>query len=225
MGNITQLKQGSLNGLRRQINECLDRAYNKGYEDGAKEQDEVQYQNGYKVGQEDGYSKGIADRKDALFTEEEVNDIANKERQYGYNQGLEDGYQGYRYLNQWFCNTCFAFDESSLFPEYKRREADTCCLEDIIADVGFTEVLNRVKAYEEKKKAEEEIKVGDEIQFDNEEKGIVIVSLNLDWHRIMKQNGFVVTCNKDDFKKTGRNFSAEVSQLLDKLKGNLGEQE
>lgn len=32
--NTTQLKQGSLSGLRRQTNECLDSAYNKGYEDG-----------------------------------------------------------------------------------------------------------------------------------------------------------------------------------------------
>ena len=59
MGNITELKRGSLNGLRRQTNECLVSAYYKGYEDGKKEPKEVkavnvedtsEYQIGYKVG-------------------------------------------------------------------------------------------------------------------------------------------------------------------------------
>ena len=39
--NITQLKQGSLSGLRRQTNECIDSAYRKGYEDGKKKLREV----------------------------------------------------------------------------------------------------------------------------------------------------------------------------------------
>ena len=34
---ITQLKQGNLEGLHRQVRECIDNAYRKGYEDGYEE--------------------------------------------------------------------------------------------------------------------------------------------------------------------------------------------
>ena len=58
MGNITELRQGSLNGLRRQTNECLESAYNKGYEDGKKE--------GIESHGEQEYNRGIEDASNLL---------------------------------------------------------------------------------------------------------------------------------------------------------------
>lgn len=137
-----------------------------------------------------------------------------------YETGLEDGYKGYRYLNQWFADTCFYDDEDNLFPEYKRRQADTCCLEDIITDVGFSEVLKRVKAYEEKKKAEKEsIKVGDEVVIDDKgRKAIVTRVLDNDLYNIVFYNGDTNCVDRPFIGKTGRHFD-EVEQLLDKLRG------
>ena len=90
MGNITRLHQGSLNGLRRQINECLDSAYNKGYEDGKKEPREVkavnvedtnEYKIGYKVGYEDG-------KNEAIYNTELIPELKRQE----YNKGFLDGF-------------------------------------------------------------------------------------------------------------------------------------
>lgn len=100
----------------------------------------------------EAYDKGYADGKaDATYN----TDLIDELKQVEYIRGLEDGYKGYKHLEQWFAETCFYDDEDNLFPEYNRRQADTCCLEDIITDVGFVETLNRVESYEEKKKAEE----------------------------------------------------------------------
>lgn len=194
MGNITQLKQGSLNGLRKQTNECLDNAYNKGFEDG---------------------------KKWAI-------DENAKDHQGYYNKGLEDGYQGYKYINQWFCDNCFFEDEENLFPEYKRRQADTCCLEDIITDVGFAEVLNRIKAYEEKKKSEEEsIQVGDVVKFNEKchnydhvktREFLVLHIFDNGLATILYDNGDTGATEISLLDKTGRHFG-EVEQLLNRLKG------
>lgn len=77
--NITQLKQGSFNGLRKQTNECLDAAYNKGLEDGNKiaDKDLKDIQDStYDV----GYTKGVEDFEN-LFVHE-----------HDYEQFFEDTY-------------------------------------------------------------------------------------------------------------------------------------
>lgn len=58
MGKITELSQGSLNGLRRQLNECIENAYNKGYADGKKE-------NIDSYGEQE-YNRGIEDASNLL---------------------------------------------------------------------------------------------------------------------------------------------------------------
>jgi len=170
------------------------------------------------------YKKGFEDGKKQAI--EEIPELANKENEIyndGYNKGLEDGYKGHKYLNQWFIDTCFFEDEDNLFPEYKRRQDDTCCLEDIITDVGFSEVLKRVKAYEENKKAEEySIKVGDEVKsvYNNLSGVVTKVNPGTEKIRILFCDGSasIIECFFEDYEKTGRHFD-EVEQLLDKLGG------
>lgn len=194
--NVTQLRQGSLNGLRRQTNECLENAYNKGY----------------KV----GYNEEIAKQKDPNFVPLQKCPTQLEDCK-AYKLGLEDGYKGYKYLEKWFADTCFYDDEDNLFPEYKRRQADICCLEDIITDVGFSEVLNRVKAYEEKKNGE--IKVGDEVVVTSVGfKGIVLSIYSDERYRVIYKDGIISNEEKNTLKRTGRHFD-EVGQLLDKLRG------
>lgn len=65
MENITELKRGSLNGLRRQTNECLVSAYYKGYADGKNEPNEEQ--------------------------EEYIRNLINKAKQEGYDTGYNEG--------------------------------------------------------------------------------------------------------------------------------------
>lgn len=167
--NITQLKHGSLNGLRKQTNECLDAAYNKGYEEGAKNQDEVQYKNGYDNALED-FEK--------IFIHE-----------HDYEQFFEDTY-------------------GSKDPDYN--------LYDLVAEYGAKKVLNDFKKWqEEKKKRDEEIKVGDEVMHQHENG--IITSIHDGYYRILLSDGFPISETKSGFVKTGRHFD-ELQQLLEKMK-------
>lgn len=206
MGNITELSRGSLNGLRRQLNECIENAYNKGYADGKKEPREVkavnvedtsEYQIGYKV----GYAE-------ALKLDEGT---PTKDYTSGYNTALKDFENLYVYENdykEFFLNV------------YAKPFYENVTLFDAVAKYGIEKVMDDFKKWQEQKKqAEEEIKVGDEVQIDSDRRGVVI-SIREGWCRIIMNTGFVNSLKKNDLKKTGRNFSTEVSQLLDKLKGD-----
>lgn len=194
--NKTQLRQGSLNGLRRQVSECLDSAYNKGYEDGKKEPTEVKAVN---VEDTDEYQKG-------------------------YKAGVNDGYKEYKYLVNWFCTTCFVWDEASLFPEYKRRQADGCCLEDIIADVGFIEVLNRAKAYDKENRADENIKVGDIVYYGEDMMKAVVLEITeeqgVTYAVMLDENGLNINEELSGLKFI--RHTDEVEQLLSKVKESEG---
>ncbi len=155
----------------------------------------------------------------------EPKEIQDSTYDVAYNKGLEDGYKGCKYLEEWFADTCFYNDEDNLFPEYERRQANTCCLEDIITDVGFSEVLKRVKAYEEKKEAEKEIKVGDIVYYGEEMLKAIVLDVvteqGVTYAVMFDENGLNV-----NEKLSGLKFiehTNEVSQLLDKLRGEDNE--
>lgn len=110
MGNTTQLHQGSLNGLRRQTNECLDNAYRKGYQDGKKEPRETEvvnvedtnwYQIGYKTGYEDG-------KKSA--TDENLKDHQEFYTN-GYTKGYSTAINDYNMMIQWLHDCTDNFKE------------------------------------------------------------------------------------------------------------------
>jgi len=195
MGKITQLKQGSLSGLRRQTNECLDSAYNKGYEDGAKNQDEVQYQKGYNKGFEDG-------KAEATYN----TDLIDELKQVEYIRGLEDANHAMSVLTG--------------MTDAERAEWFIDCLSVYGVVCGFTvqQIVEIINAYEEKKNADEEsIKVGDEIVCNcpNEQR-VIITSICDGWVTFMRKDGACYSRADKDLKKTGRHFD-EVEQLLHKL--------
>ncbi len=164
--------------------------YNVGFEDGKKQGYDNGYEDGYnkclhssatddyQKGKADGYKLGVADGKSIMQTVPE--DLLKKERQDGYNQGFEDG------KNDAVYNT-------ELIDELKQREYNRgledawklaqklvevyqCnlpmkkellynSLQGCIANNDYYTVSECVKAYEEKKKAEEEtVKVGDVVE-------------------------------------------------------------
>jgi len=182
MKNTTQLKRGSLNGLYRQTNECLDSAYSKGFEDGNKIADkdlkEIQ-DSTYDV----AYNKGVVDFEN-LFVHE-----------HDYEQFFEATY-------------------GSKNPDYN--------LYDLVAKYGAKKVLDDFKKWqEEKKKADEEIIVGDEIKSAYSEIFGVVTNVSITGHiRALFSDGTGATIDLDprNFKKTGRHFD-EVEKILDKLRG------
>lgn len=114
----------------------------------------MEYQIGYRVGYDKGHLKGLVTCKMTNpFTEKEVTDIANNARQNGYNQGLEDVDHAIEVIKamtgeecaEWF-NDCIGLDE-------------------VICGFAVSRIIEITKAYEEKKKAEEEITRGDTVCF------------------------------------------------------------
>ena len=103
----------SLNGLRRQVNECLDNAYNKGYQDGKSDPQKIEpsvnaeiihdnyikgQAEGYARGKEDGYKEGYKIGQEELacdkrFDSEHIKKLINKASSEGYENGYRKGFE------------------------------------------------------------------------------------------------------------------------------------
>ena len=217
MGNITQLSQGNLEGLKKQVCECIDHAHEQGYKQGF-----INCKKSYPFTEEevnkvanDEYNKGYADGK------KEVIENSQDRREgfdNGYNKGYDRGYgvgfnEGLE--NAWkYINKLYQYGLNEL-----QNYFDETSIPNIICRTSITDIIASINLYEEKKQVEEEIKIGDEVQFGKYVKG-VIISIKDNWYRVVVDSGFVSSWKKGEFEKTGRNFGTEVSQLLDKLKGD-----
>lgn len=228
MGKITELSRGSLNGLRRQTNECLKNAYNKGYEDGKKEPREVkalnledtcEYQIGYKVGYEDGKKQAIS----------EIPKIANNENEM-YNRGYNTAIDDYNMMIEWWNNNSEDFGKF-LFEVYGLADCQyksISLLCDIICSWDMREVIDKFKKWQEQKKQAEEFKVGDIVKFNKKCHGYE-TKKNREFLVLHKFDNGIVTLLYDNgdtgavdislLDKTGRHID-ETEQLLDKLKGD-----
>ena len=83
--------------------------------------------------------------------------------------------------------------------------------------------IAKIKAYEEEKKAEAEIKVGDEVYFSDENHTRVVFSIfyeNAKEPRVLQftESGNYVVDNISDLHKTGRHFS-QIEEVLKQMKG------
>ena len=166
-------------------------------------EDTKEYQIGYKVGLEDGNK--IAD-KDIKAIRLSTYDVA-------YSKGVEDFENLFVYehdYEQFFEDTYGSKD-----PDYN--------LYDLVAKYGAKKVIDDLKKWEEKKKAEEEsIKVGDEVYLLDKNHPIVVTSVDNDNIVCLAESGkysYFVGKQRDSLKKTGRHFD-EVEQLLSKLRGH-----
>ena len=149
----------------------------------------------------EAYDKGYEDGKaDAIYN----TDIIDELKQVEYNKGLEDAC-----LTAWTLLT--SKNTGKIFTEYGT-------VSDILGNVPMKEIRNRIKVYEEKKKAEEEsIKVGDEV-VNNSGNEAVVTMVDDRTVFVVYNDGNCGEFYKESFKKTGRHFD-EVEQLLDKLRG------
>ena len=200
--NITQLSQGSLNGLRRQTSECLENAYRKGYEDGKNEprkvkavnvEDTSEYQIGYTTGYDMGYNDG-----------------------YDYEKGKLDGLEEFEnlFINEHDYERFFEDTYGSKDPDYN--------LYDLVAKYGAKKVVDDLKKWEEKKKDEEEsIKVGDIVYYGEEMLKAIILDIfteqGVTFAIMLDENGVNVNEELSGLKVI--EHTNEVEQLLNKLKG------
>jgi len=156
------------------------------------------------------YKKGFEDGKKQAI--EEIPELANKENEIyndGYNKALEDVDYAIHVLIGMTGKECAEWFEGRM-GVYK-----------VVCDYSIQRIVEITKAYEEKKKAEEEIKVGDVIYSEMTDSKAIIISFNAwdNWNCIDTcGTGFTIDDSKMEFwKKIGH--IDEVLQVLDKLRG------
>jgi len=205
MGNITELKRGSLNGLRRQTNECLVSAYYKGYADGKNEPNEEHegyIRNLVNQAKQEGYDIGLEIGKKQAISEDKENEM--------YNKGLNDASDLLAFVDRRFLQECFPSESNwNIF--------------DLNAKYGLAVVIKKFKKWQAeinqtKEEIEEEIKVGDiVVHKDDKIKGVVF---RVEDGLVYGTNNYL---NSFEWAKnlcTKVGHFDEVEQLLDKLKGD-----
>ena len=147
---------------------------------------------------------------DALATEnlEELNsDYINEHfgdlQDTAYQRGLDDAWEAARKIIEMTSPPYW-----EVFNEYK---------EDLFGKITATEAIEKLKAYEEKQKADEDVKRGDILR--NKTNGLTyIVTLASDYGYVLLGNdgNCATTCITNTFEKTGKHF--DIDKILDEMK-------
>ena len=118
--------------------------------------DEKMLHDSYMKGQAEGYARGKEDGYKHQ-QEEWENELA-KHKQEGYDNGYTQGIADYRKFIRVFESGADIFEDI-------RNTDGTISTDMILQYLPMCEIMARIKAYEEKKQAEKEIKVGDIVKF------------------------------------------------------------
>lgn len=198
----TGFKEGYTKAQARpDLKRLKDDSYNKGYEDGAKNQDEVQYKKGF----EDG-------RAEATYN----TDLIDELKQVEYIRGLEDANHAIDVLKNMTVEECEEWFEGHVG------------VGNVVCIFTIQQIIDNTNAYEEKKKAEEEsLKVGDVVKFNEKchnydhvksREFLVLHIFDNGLVTLLYDNGDTGASDKSLLDKTGKHID-EVEQLLDKLRG------
>ena len=147
---------------------------------------EAVYEKGYDKGLEDGINK--------------VNTYDADLKAEAYNKGLEDAWNITRKI--YYCES----DGGYSYDELDKIFGTKSCQRILKSFTAF-EVMEKVKAYEEKQKQDDEIKVGDEIYNKKYGKAVVLgISSSTNFIDILTDDGSVFEKVSPLFIKTGRHF-------------------
>ena len=144
--------------------------------------------------QDTAYQKGL----------EEGNDI-------GYKDGVKDGQnEAWEAARKLFSSMADS-DIEKVFPTEWNNGGFNALI-----NLRPQEVIEKLKAYEEKQKADDEIKVGDEVIY-NEHKFIVFATETEKYYAsLFDVNGRHASADHREFKKTGRHF--DIDKILEAMK-------
>lgn len=200
MGNITELSQGSLEGLKKQVCECIDHAQAEGYK------------RGYTKGKNDGHAQGCNTQSE--HDKEKIDKAKQEGYDTGYNEGLENAWEMVRAIHD------ISVDEKEVLYGY-------CLTYKIVEKLDVHKAFEIYKSYEQAKqevaeKAEDEIKVGDIVVWEDGRKDfpfIITLVKSQTYVALNKEGGFTCFTPNAKLKKIG-NVSDKLETLLDKLKGD-----
>lgn len=147
-------------------------------------------------GYEQGYKDGKADRP-CIDTEE-----AEKK---AYNRGLDEAWKAARKIIR------MQFEEQN-------KVFGLSGYDNVLGTYTASEVIAKIKAYEDKKKQDAEIKVGDEVRGIDSGKRAVILGKKYGLYRALAFDGIIHEGTEEAFTKTGRTFP-QIAEILAELRG------
>ena len=129
-------------------------------------------------------------------------DLLESERNSEYQRGLDDAWEAARKIVEMPDPPYW-----EVFDEYKN---------DLFGKITASEAIEKLKAYEEKQKADDEIKVGDEVR-SKRKWTAVVVKIDDDGLMLMDSSGAVGSYSDiSKFTKTGRHF--DINKILEEMK-------
>ena len=184
--------------MRADIQKKVDDAYQKGYDKGYADKT-----NNDEVGKElakDVYQKGFNDGKEYGLDESDMREAVS------YQKGLDDAWAAARKLFSSMADS----DIEKVFPTEWNNGGFNALM-----NLQPQEAIAKLKAYEEKQKADDEIKVGDEVIY-NEHKFIVFATETEKYYAsLFDVNGRHASADHREFKKTGRHF--DIDKILEEM--------
>lgn len=132
-----------------------------------------------------------------------INEHFGQLQDEAYQKGLENAWEAARKIIEMTSPPYW-----EVFNEYK---------EDLFGKITATEAIEKLKAYEEKQKADEDVKRGDILR--NKTNGLTyIVTLASDYGYVLLGNdgNCATTCITNTFEKTGKHF--DIDKILDEMK-------
>ena len=151
---------------------------------------------------DEAYQRGFDDGKKAF-------DLLDAERDSEYQRGLDDAWEAAR-------KVALNSNDGGLGIEELDEIFGCYALQQVFRQYSAQQTIEKIKAYEEKQKADDEIKVGDEVEVLNSGSKYLIA-----WISGTRLCGFAhdgVTCRlqPSDVRKTGRHF--DIAKILEEMK-------
>ena len=164
-----------------------------------------------------GYDKGYADKTN---NDEVCKQISKDIQDEAYQRGLDDAWEAARKIaDMW---TRMDNDELlAIFGITERIGHST--INSLFGKQTANEAMLNLEAYEEKQKADDEIKVGDEVVTLDERMMVmdnlppwIVTSMSINYYRGIDMNGKIRSRAKEQVRKTGRHF--DIQSILEEMR-------
>lgn len=189
--------------IKSDVDYVAEEAYNKGYEQAkliwSSKTNEESYQRGLSEGHDIGYKKGLEDGKKAF-------DLLDAERDSEYQRGLDDAWECAKKLFSTMSET----EIEKVFPtEWENGFYGLMQMKPQYA-------IAKLKAYEEKQKADEDVKRGDVVRHKINGLTYIVTLANECGYVLLDSDGnFATSCITNSFEKTGKHV--DIDKILEGL--------
>lgn len=199
---LSRLEELNSDYINEHFGDLQDDAYNKGY---AQCQDD--YGDALKHAKDTAYKKGLHDGESKCG-------YCNE-----YQRGLDDAWEAAKKIFGYEIDGGIPIDEVGRVFGYS--EDATFCTADIIRHNTASEAIAKLKAYEEKQKADDKIEVGDEVKHKSDRVAwtAVVTRIISGTLTLMDNNGASADNYPiEEFVKTGRHF--DIASILEAMKND-----